>query len=55
MQNEFAQLSELVVEYLPGVLIALVILIVGWLVALVLAAAARGTVRPARPGLPRLF
>lgn len=50
MQNELTQLSDWIVQYLPNILIAIAILIVGWLLALILAAIVRGAVRRTRAG-----
>ncbi len=50
LTNEFAQLGDWVVEYLPVALAALATLIVGWLVALILASAVRGAVRKTKAG-----
>ena len=50
---EFATISDfsdLVMYYLPGVLTALAILIVGWLVALLLSSVVRGAVRRTKTG-----
>jgi len=50
MNLGFEQISLWVVEYLPNALAALAILVVGWLVALILAAAVRSAVRRTKAG-----
>lgn len=50
MDFQLDQLSGWVMEYLPSVLAALAILVIGWLVALLLAAVMRGIVRRTSSG-----